>query len=86
MRHVPALPRALADPTPVVVAGTLAWLVAAVAFGLSGLAGSGVDIRFWTCVVGTVLGGLGYGIFRWQRAASRRGSRGSWQGLTGLDG
>lgn len=86
MLPVPALPRALADPTPVVVAGTLAWFVAAVAFGVSGMAAGDFDIRFWTCVVGTVLGGLGYAIFRWQRAASRRGSRGSWQGLTGLDG
>ncbi|WP_244515162.1 DUF2530 domain-containing protein [Actinopolyspora xinjiangensis] len=86
MRPVPPLPRRLAGPTPVVVTGTLCWLVAAVVFGMLGWTGSGVDVRFWTCVTGSGLGVLGYGVFRWQRSASRRGSRGSWQGLAGLDG
>ncbi|SFE13617.1 Protein of unknown function [Actinopolyspora alba] len=86
MRPVPPLPAKLAGPTPVVVTGTLCWLVAAVVFGMLGWTSSGVDVRFWTCVTGGALGVLGYCVFRWQRSASRRGSRGSWQGLAGLDG
>ncbi|WP_211212975.1 DUF2530 domain-containing protein [Actinopolyspora mortivallis] len=86
MRPVPALPRRLAEPTPVVLTGTLCWLVAALVFGVWGWAtGSALDTRFWTSVVGTALGVLGYGLFRWQRAASRRGSPGAWRGLAGLD-
>ncbi|RCW43615.1 uncharacterized protein DUF2530 [Halopolyspora algeriensis] len=86
MQHVPSLPRKLADPTPVVLTGTLLWFTACLVFGItSGLSG-GVDIRFWTCLIGGILGSLGYGVFRWQRSAARRGSRGAWQGLSGLDG
>lgn len=85
LRHhksVPGLPRRLADPTPVVVIGTLLWLAGAVLLALQGA----IDLRFWTCVAGTGLGVLGFGVFRWQRSASRRGSRGAWKGLSGLDG
>ncbi|NYH79149.1 hypothetical protein FHR84_002483 [Actinopolyspora biskrensis] len=86
MRPVPSLPRRLAEPTPVVLTGTLCWLLASAVFGILGWTGDGVNVHFWTCVVGTALGLLGYGVFRWQRAASRRGSRGAWRGLAGLDG
>ncbi|MDR7301498.1 DUF2530 domain-containing protein [Haloactinomyces albus] len=86
MRAVPALPRELAEPTPVVLAGTLLWFLACLVFGIIGWLTDGVGIQFWTCLVGGLLGGLGYGVFRWQRSASRRGSRGAWRGLSGLDG
>ncbi|MER7015581.1 DUF2530 domain-containing protein [Saccharopolyspora sp. NPDC000359] len=81
-RPVPHLPRRLADPTPVVLTGTVLWLVGAVVLALR----SHTDIEFWTCVAGVALGIIGYGVFRWQRSAARRGSRGAWQGLSGLDG
>lgn len=86
MRTVPALPRKLAEPTPVVLAGTLLWFGGCAALGILGWMSGGVDVRFWTCLVGGLLGVLGYGVFRWQRSASRRGSRGAWKGLAGLDG
>ena len=79
---VPALPRRLAQPTPVVLAGTALWLVGVALFAATAPGG----IEFWTCVAGFVLGLTGYGVFRWQRSASRRGSRGAWKGLSGLDG
>ncbi|GAA0511724.1 membrane protein [Saccharopolyspora subtropica] len=80
-RHVPPLPRRLADPTPVVLVGTAAWVVAALWFLLS----DDLQLQFWTCVAGTGLGVIGYGLFRWQRSAARRGARGAWKGLSGLD-
>lgn len=89
LRHhksVPGLPRRLADPTPVLVIGTLLWLAGVVLFGLQGWGVAQVDSRFWTCVAGAALGIIGFGVFRWQRSASRRGSRGAWKGLSGLDG
>ncbi|SEG98538.1 Protein of unknown function [Saccharopolyspora antimicrobica] len=64
-----------------VLTGTALWLVGTVAFALSG----NLHIEFWTCVAGVTLGVIGYGVFRWQRSAARRGSRGAWQGLSGLD-
>ncbi|WP_093415414.1 DUF2530 domain-containing protein [Saccharopolyspora flava] len=84
-RPVPSLPRRLADPTPVVLFGTFLWFAGAVLFGWRDLADGTFDIQFFSCVAGTALGIIGYGVFRWQRSAARRGSRGSWQGLSGLD-
>lgn len=85
MRPVPALPRRLAEPTPVVLAGTVLWFVVCAYFGVTEWIGGDLTIRFWTCLIGGVLGVAGYGVFRWQRSASRRGSRGAWKGLSGLD-
>ncbi|MGW1677671.1 DUF2530 domain-containing protein [Saccharopolyspora sp. NPDC002376] len=81
-RPVPHLPRRLADPTPVVLTGTALWLLGVLLFAVR----SDLRTAFWTCVAGVVLGVIGYGVFRWQRSAARRGSRGAWQGLSGLDG
>jgi hypothetical protein len=86
MHAVPALPRRLAEPTPVVLAGTGLWFLGVVLFGIAGWNAGGVGVQFWTCVAGFVLGLVGYGLFRWQRFASRRGARGAWRGLAGLDG
>lgn len=80
---MPALPRRLTQPTPVVVAGTLLWLLAALWFGVADW--GAWDVRFWTSLAGFGLGLIGFGLFRWQRSASRRGSRGAWKGLSGLD-
>lgn len=78
----PALPSRTSDITLVVATGTLAWLAgAAVLFLLHLLAGRPLDVWFTTCLVGALLGALGFGIFRWQRAAARRGSRLAQQGL-----
>jgi uncharacterized protein DUF2530 len=85
-RPVPPLPRKLTDPTPVVLVGTGLWFVGVVLFGIRDWADGSWDIQFWTCLTGGVLGIIGYGVFSWQRSAARRGSRGAWQGLSGLDG
>ncbi|NMI01928.1 DUF2530 domain-containing protein [Pseudonocardia sp. K10HN5] len=78
----PPLPRRLDDMNVVVAVGSLAWLAGALALLAASLAtGRPLDIWFTTCVAGAVLGGIGYGIFRWQRAAARRGARGAQQGL-----
>ncbi|MBQ0926001.1 MULTISPECIES: DUF2530 domain-containing protein [Saccharopolyspora] len=84
-RTVPSLPRRLADPTPVLLFGTALWFAGVVLFGWRDLADGAVGVEFFTCIAGTTLGIIGYGVFRWQRSAARRGSRGSWQGLSGLD-
>lgn len=84
-RHVPRLPHRLIDPTPVVLAGTVLWAAGAVWFGVDAVTGGPWSIQFWTSVAGTGLGIAGFGVFRWQRSAARRGSRGAWQGLSGLD-
>lgn len=64
------------------LAGTTLWFAGVVLFGVTDLQG----VQFWTCIAGFLLGITGYGVFRWQRSASRRGSRGAWKGLAGLDG
>ncbi|WP_190818970.1 DUF2530 domain-containing protein [Saccharopolyspora pogona] len=85
-RPVPPLPRRLADPTPVVLFGTALWFAGAILFGIRDWTGGSWEIQFWTCLAGGALGIIGYGVFRWQRSAARRGSRGAWKGLSGLDG
>jgi hypothetical protein len=78
----PPLPRRLADPVPVVVVGTSLWLLGFLALLVARLAfHTGSATWMWTCLAGAVLGVIGYGIFRWQRAAVRRGARGAQQGL-----
>jgi CHASE2 domain-containing sensor protein len=73
----PPLPRRTADVPLVVAIGTAAWIVAGVILALV----RPLDVWFTTCVVGAVLGGVGFGIFSWQRAAARRGSRLAQRGL-----
>lgn len=66
----------------VVAVGTALWLAGAVVLLAANLvAGRPLDIWFTTCLAGTMLGGIGYGIFSWQRAAARRGSRTAQQGM-----
>jgi hypothetical protein len=72
----PPLPRQFTDIRTVVAVGTTLWLLGALGLGLAWLVtGRPLDLWFTTCVAGTLLGALGHGIFSWQRAAARRGSR-----------
>lgn len=77
MVNPPSLPSRFSDMPTIVGIGSVLWAVAAVVLLLAGRTG----LEFTTCVVGALLGGVGYGIFRWQRSAARRGSRGAQQGL-----
>jgi hypothetical protein len=86
MHTVPPLPHQLTEPTPVVLAGTALWFMGLILFGITSILEGRINAQFWTCLAGCALGLTGYGIFRWQRSASRRGSRGAWRGLTGLNG
>lgn len=73
----PPLPARFTRVGTVIGAGTLLWLVAAAVALLArapGLVG-------WTCVVGAALGGVGWTVFTWQRAAARRGSRTAQRGI-----
>ena len=74
----PPLPPRLSDMATVVGLGSALWALGAVALLVTGRA---PGVPFATCLAGAVLGGVGWGIFRWQRAAARRGSRGAQQGL-----
>lgn len=76
--HPPPLPPRLSDVPTIVGLGSALWAVAAVALLVTGGTGPAVA----TCVCGAVLGGLGHALFRWQRNAARRGTRGAQDGLT----
>lgn len=78
----PPLPRALADPRPVMAVGTAAWAVVLVVLLIRVALGHTDAVAIATCAVGTGLGALGYGIFFWQRRAVRRGDRGGQRGLS----
>jgi hypothetical protein len=73
----PPLPPRFAQVTTVLAVGTAAWVGAAAVVALV----RGPGIWLLACVVGAGLGGVGYGIFAWQRAAARRGSRTAQRGL-----
>ncbi|MGH8967534.1 MAG: DUF2530 domain-containing protein [Actinomycetes bacterium] len=78
----PPLPPRLTQVRSVVLVGTTLWLLAAAALLVAALTGlHPLDIWFTTCLAGAALGAVGWGIFTWQRAAARRGSRGAQQGL-----
>jgi hypothetical protein len=78
----PPLPPGLSRPALVAVVGGVLWLVAAAVLLVAALAGvRPLDIWLTTCLAGAFLGAVGYGIFAWQRAAARRGSRTAQDGL-----
>lgn len=80
--QIPPLPRRLNEVTPAVAVGTGLWLLACVGLFVAFLLGARpLDEWFWTCLSGFVLGLVGYSIFRWQRAAARRGSRSAQRGV-----
>ena len=78
----PPLPRRLLDIRAVVAVGTALWLLGALVLLLAWwFAGRPLDLWFSTCLAGAALGGVGVGIFSWQRAAARRGSRTAQTGM-----
>ena len=77
MRDLPPLPAALTRMRTVIGIGTVLWLVAAAVVAL----GTGPPLLLTTCLVGAGLGGVGWAVFAWQRAAARRGSRTAQSGL-----
>ncbi|TWP50124.1 DUF2530 domain-containing protein [Lentzea tibetensis] len=74
----PPLPHRLADPVPVVLGGTALWFLG---FLLVLIFDRANGTLLWTTLSGGVLGIIGYGVFRWQRRAARRGSRTAQSGL-----
>lgn len=78
----PPLPARLVAAQPVIVAGTVVWLVV---FGVLLVLRYGYDrtppIWLWTALAGTALGVIGFLIMWWQRTASRRGARGAQRDL-----
>jgi hypothetical protein len=67
------LPRSLADPRPVVGAGTVGWFAGALTLLITG----GPVAWIWACLCGGLLGLIGFGMMHWQRSAARRGARGA---------
>jgi hypothetical protein len=77
----PPLPPGLSRPALIAVIGSVIWALVALGLLVAWLVGGRpLDLWFTTAVAGTVLGGFGYGVFAWQRAAARRGSRSAQQG------
>ena len=78
----PPLPPRLTRVPVVAAVGSVLWLVAAAALLVAAVLGlRPLDIWFTASLAGAFLGAVGYGIFAWQRAAARRGSRTAQQGL-----
>ena len=73
----PALPAALLDPWPVIVAGAVLWALATIAAFTVGA------LEPWRpiAIAGLGTGVVGTSIFLWQRTAARRGARGAQTGL-----
>ena len=82
MTEPPPLPHRFDDLHTVVGVGSALWLLGALALlGAHVVTGRPLDAWFTTCVIGVLLGGVGIGIFSWQRAAVRRGSRTAQDGV-----
>jgi hypothetical protein len=75
---VPQIPARLTDPRPVIAVGTLCWLVATVVVWASGDTWAAARPA---CLMGLVIGVLGYCLFWIQRRAARRGSKGAQVGI-----
>ena len=73
----PGLPPRVTDPAPVLAAGTLLFLAAAVLCSVVDSLSGAVAV----CWTGTALGALGFGLFALQRRAARRGRRTAQKGL-----
>ncbi|MFE6924954.1 DUF2530 domain-containing protein [Nocardia sp. NPDC057663] len=75
--EMPALPRRLVDPRPVVIVGFAAWLVAAALVWLNPAWSEARPV----CLMGLAVGVLGLSIFLAQRRSARRGDKGAQVGL-----
>lgn len=75
----PALPPARANLAHIVIPGTILWFVGFIVllFFTDTLRRNDDMIFLWTALAGWVLGIIGLGIYFWQRAAARRGTRAS---------
>ncbi len=78
----PPLPARLVALPPLILVGTAIWFLTfcvllILRYGYSVTP----PIWLWTALAGTVLGLIGFPIMWWQRAASRRGSRGAQRDL-----
>ena len=80
--EIPQLPRRLTDPRPVLVVGTLLWAIAAVVVWNGPQ--SWMTARP-TCLMGILLGGVGYVLFSIQRRSARLGKKGAQQGIIDTD-
>jgi VIT1/CCC1 family predicted Fe2+/Mn2+ transporter len=77
----PPLPARLSRPGAIAAIGSTVWALVALGLLVAWLVGARpLDLWFTTAVAGTALGGFGYGVFTWQRAAARRGSRSAQRG------
>ena len=77
----PPLPARLSRPGLIAAAGSIVWALVTLGLLVAWLVGARpLDLWFTTALAGTVLGGFGYGVFAWQRAAARRGSRSAQRG------
>lgn len=82
MQDPPPPPPRLVEMTWVVGVGTALWFVAGAVLLAAHLRfGRPLGPWFGACVAGGGLGLTGYVLFRWQRHAARRGSRGAQAGL-----
>ena len=82
MQDPPPLSPGFNRPGLIALVGSVLWALATIVVLVVSLTtGRPLDLVFTTCLTGTAVGGLGYGIYRWQRAAVRRGSRTAQDGL-----
>ncbi|WP_425484843.1 DUF2530 domain-containing protein [Amycolatopsis anabasis] len=82
LRPPPELPKQLTALFPVVVVGTVLWLIGFAILFVAYLGSDGPPgVWLWTTVAGAALGFIGMPIMLWQRAAARRGSKTAQTGL-----
>ncbi len=82
MQDPPPLPSGLSRPGVIALVGGIAWALFTITVLVVSLTvGRPLDLLFTTGLTGTAVGGFGYGVYRWQRAAARRGSRTAQDGL-----
>ena len=73
----PPLPPGLANPRPIIVVCTSAWFAAATTLLVLRAPAEWV----WACVIGVLLGFVGFTVMFLQRRAALRGSKGAQRGL-----
>ncbi|KAA9161898.1 DUF2530 domain-containing protein [Amycolatopsis acidicola] len=78
---MPELPAQLTALFPIVIVGTVAWLIGFVVLAIHDFGGGHTpSVWLWTCLSGVVISLIGMGIMAWQRAARGRGSRSAQTG------